>query len=72
MRANYHRVHFSLENGQHAMTDLVPCFRNYKDWHYLLEVGNILDGLKLINPTKVNGDSKPVLIGQDPQQLELL
>lgn len=58
----YHRVKFFMKGGGHAMTDIVPSFRNWKHWRKLLASGNALKGLHMINETKVDADSKPVLI----------
>lgn len=54
-----------MEDGSHAMTDLVPAFRNWKNWKDLLEVGNVLGDLQMILPSSVDADSVPVKLAKE-------
>lgn len=56
----YKRLHFQLEDGSHAMTDIVPKYRNYSWWKPVIEagVGTWIDNVSLMNPGKVNADSR--------------
>ena len=58
----FKRVYFEMEDKSWAKTDIVPTFRNYPRWKDLLVVGNIIGGLKLLNPKTVDADSFPILI----------
>jgi hypothetical protein len=58
----YHRIHLKGNDGQHYMTDIVPGFRNYKQWKPLLKVGNVLAGLEILSPGKIDADSKVKLV----------
>lgn len=57
----YYRVEFTLENSSWAKTDLVPSFRNYKQWTPFLRVGVRLKGLELRRPKEINADCIPEL-----------
>lgn len=61
------RVYFRTGDHAWAQTDLVPEYRNYEHWRDLLVVGNVLGGLKMMTPTKVDGDSRPYLMAQTKQ-----
>ncbi|MDZ4205779.1 MAG: hypothetical protein U1C12_00975 [Patescibacteria group bacterium] len=60
----FHRVHMQLQDGSHAMTDLVSSFRNFNNWKPILQAGpgTWIDGVDLINPKKVNADSQVRII----------
>lgn len=62
----FYRVYFKLKRAQGeffwAKTDIVPSFRNFKHWKPFLEVGTILDGLRLKADQTVDADSKPILL----------
>jgi hypothetical protein len=64
--AFYVRVHFKTERHKYAQTDLVSTYRNYDRWRDLLVVGNVLGGLDMIGPSKIDGDSRPRLIKAAP------
>lgn len=68
--AHYLRVHFRTEAHRWAQTDLVREYRNFQHWRDLLKVGNVLGGLDMITPTKVNGDSRPYLVKPAPVVIE--
>ena len=51
------RVHFKLENGKWAKTDLVPGFRNFRRWKRLLKIGNVIGNIRLKNKDTVDADS---------------
>ena len=69
----YMRVYFTVKDEEKstpekkvyfwAKTDIVPTYRNYKHWKNILEVGNVLSGLVLRNPTTIDADSVPSLLG---------
>ena len=66
----YKRIFFKTEEEEVYITDVVPGFRNFKNWEGLTEEGNVLDGLVRIGETnRVDADSKPTLVGkeEDPQ-----
>jgi hypothetical protein len=65
-KGRYRRVHFTAEDGTHCLTDLVPTFRNYQRWEPLLEVGNKLTNLVLMDTGKIDGDSHPELVQPEP------
>lgn len=76
----FQRIHLQLENGDHAMTDLVSNFRNFVNWKEVIESGpgTVVDGVELLEPKKVNGDSQvkiikyPLPLGApEPGQLEI-
>jgi len=51
------RVEFKLDTGKWAKTDICPDFRNYKRWEDKLQVGNILEGIRLKSRLAVDADS---------------
>jgi len=55
----YIRLRFTLESGDFAMTDLVSSFRNFARWKPIIAsgIGTVVDGLWLINKSKINADS---------------
>ena len=65
----YQRVHFQLQDGRFAMTDLVSSFRNFAWWKPIIESGpgTILDKVDLKDesygkPFKVDADSRVEII----------
>jgi len=71
----YIRVHLmvgevSSKERTWAKTDLVSSFRNYKKWKDLLEINNILGGLKLKDKETVDSDSPVYLIQKEPKEPE--
>lgn len=60
----FHRIHLQLEDGSHAMTDLVSSYRNFAWWKPVIQagVGTWVDGAVLINPKKVDADSRVRII----------
>jgi len=56
---SYIRIHFRLDGGVWAKTDIVPGFRNYARWEGLMKVGLDLDGLILKRPGEIDADSYP-------------
>jgi len=46
-----------------AKTDIVPNFRNYHRWKDIMQVGNVITGLKMRKPDEVDADSRPKLLG---------
>ena len=70
---SFKRVYFKLKDkdgDKFAKTDIVPTFRNYKNWQSFLKVGIIIGGLKLRSKGKVvtvDADCKPYLIKDIPK-----
>lgn len=67
----FYRVYFNMKGAMDdhyfwAKTDIVPNFRNYSRWKGLLEVGNVITGLKMRRPEEVDADSSPKLLGNKP------
>ena len=60
-KEGYIRVHFKMEDGSWAITDLVPSYRNYGRWKNLLRKGTDLSGLMMKSKMKVDADSFPVI-----------
>jgi hypothetical protein len=60
----YYRVHLRLEDGSHAMTDIVKAYRNYQWWKPALEagVGTWITGLFMKWKGKVDADSRVSII----------
>ncbi|HEY5918592.1 MAG TPA: hypothetical protein VIU13_14345 [Chryseolinea sp.] len=60
----FHRLHFQLEDGSHAMTDLVSTYRNFTNWKPVIDagIGTWIDNVALINPKKINADSQVRII----------
>ena len=56
------RVHFKLEGGGWAKTDICPGFRNYSRWKKILRVGNRLFNLRMLDGQTVDADSYPRLL----------
>lgn len=52
-------------------TDVSPNHDNYKKWKELMEVGNVIGNLKVMNDNTINGDSFPELISKPEKQGEL-
>jgi hypothetical protein len=65
----FRRIYFELEDGNWAMTDLIPSFRNYKWWEPIIKsgVGTVIGGVFLKDGyrDKINADSQ-VFIVQEP------
>ena len=61
----YRRLYFELENGQWAVTDVVPTYNNYQRWSPIIAagIGVEIEGVELIGKDKINADS-PVKIYQ--------
>ena len=63
------RVYFKVKRGIGdfiwAKTDIVPTFRNYARWKPFLQVGNILDGIRLKKNDTVDADSMPSLVRKE-------
>ncbi len=56
------RVYFKMfPSGEWAETDIVRTFRNYARWRPLMKKGNILTGLQMLEPNRVDADSYPEL-----------
>lgn len=60
--AAFRRVYFQLEDGSWAKTDVVPKYRNFKNWKFpieLFEKGEevFLDGIQLRRKQEVDADS---------------
>lgn len=58
----FRRVYFLLDNGAWAKTDIVPAYRNFKNWKRLIELFDagavvFVDGITLRRPTEVDADS---------------
>ncbi len=71
----YKRIYFKLKvkEGEFifAKTDVVPSFRNYKNWKGIMEVDNVLDGLILKADKTVDADSRPKWVGRyEPKKQE--
>ena len=54
-------IFFKTEDGKWLKTNLVKSYRNFKQWKPLLRVGNILEGLVLIDKETVDADWIPIL-----------
>ena len=67
----FRRIHFILENGSYAMTDVVSTYRNYRFWEPVIEsgIGTYIGGVNLKRPDKVDADSQ-VYILQRPGQFD--
>ena len=69
--AAYYRIYFKrIPDGDWLQTDVVPIYRNFKNWKPVLEagVGTVVSGLVLKSPnqkTKIDADS-PVHIVSRP------
>jgi|ERR1035437_589944 hypothetical protein len=66
---SYRRIYFTLEDGSFAKTDIVPAYRNYKNWKSIIDLVDglaiiFVDGLKLRQKGEVDADS-PVEITLD-------
>jgi hypothetical protein len=66
----YTRVHFEIDGPtvRYAHTDIVPTYKNYKNWEDLLEKGNVLGNLTEWKEGKINADSRPVLISKEEKK----
>src|SRR3990167_9554317 len=58
---SFRRIYFLLEDGSWAKTDIVPVYRNYKNWKALIsmfDLGNIIfvDGLEFRNKGEIDAD----------------
>ncbi len=65
----FRRLYFELEDGNFAVTDLVPSFRNFKWWEPVIKsgIGTVIGGVFLKDgyKDKINADSQ-VFIVQEP------
>lgn len=64
----FYRVYFNMKGAMDghyfwAKTDIVPHFRNYSRWKDILQIGNIITGLKMRRTDEVDADSTPKLLG---------
>ena len=58
----YRRVYFTLEDGSWAKTDIVPVYRNFKNWKRLIdlfEAGAVvfIEGIEIRKKGEVDADS---------------
>lgn len=58
----YMRIYFTLEDGSWAKTDVVPSYRNYKNWKFPIELFNkgeevFIDGIHMRAKQEVDADS---------------
>lgn len=55
----FQRLHFQLQDGSYAMTDVVSTFRNYAWWQPVIEagIGTWIDGVELKGKQKIDADS---------------
>ena len=75
----YTRVYLKSDNGEMLITDLVPTFRNYKNWVDKLEVGTVITNLTIIEgtkPRKIDADSLVEIVKEarppESTQLDLI
>ena len=68
---SFQRIHFVLESGVFAMTDVVKTYRNYRYWEPVIKsgVGTYIGGVNIKSPGKVDADSAVYII-QRPGQFE--
>ena len=62
----YRRIYFILEDGTWAKSDIVPAYRNFRNWKTIIELVDagaliFVEGLELRTKTEVDADS-PVRI----------
>ncbi len=64
-QATFIRIYFNGEDGNWYQTDVVPVYRNYKNWRPVIEkgIGVKLDGLMLKSKSKIDADSPVRIIG---------
>jgi len=60
------RIEFLLENGEWAKTDIVPAYRNYKNWKTIIQLFKLqekvyVDNLFLKEKNEVNADSRVMI-----------
>jgi len=68
----YRLTCFKLDTGVNAISFICEGMKNYAKWDKLLEVGNILDGMKMYNDRTIDADkSDPVLFFKPEKQTEL-
>ncbi|QGH73096.1 MAG: hypothetical protein [Podoviridae sp. ctviO18] len=67
----FRRIHFVLESGVFAMTDVVSTYRNYRYWEPVIAsgIGTYIGGVEMKSPGKIDADS-PVYILQRPGEFE--
>lgn len=58
----YRRIYFLMEDGLWAKTDIVPAYRNFKNWKTIIELVDkkaviYVDGLKYRSKSEVDADS---------------
>ena len=58
----YCRIHFKMEDGSWAKTDIVKGYRNEKNWIGMCHEGYTIDGLKLKSKNTVDADSRPLRV----------
>jgi len=63
-----------LSNGSYARTNLVPTFRNFKNWKEIIKYGKgtIVDNIELKGDILIDADSKPRIILKPLKQESLL
>lgn len=73
--AAFYRVEFRFFDARERKwvwlkTDLVTRYRNWANWRHLLRVGNKIGNLRLKKGTRdtVDADSRPTLIGYEPEE----
>ena len=56
---SYYRIEFLLENGEWAKTDIVPAYRNYRNWKLFITTNsaNFVEGLILRKKGEIDADS---------------
>ena len=63
----YFRVQMKdVDTGEFYQTDIVPSFRNFSKWRGKLEEGNVLDGMRLKSPGKIDADGGCYLHSKSP------
>ncbi len=67
---SYIRIHFRLDGGAWAKTDIVPGYRNYARWEEFMKVGMDLDGLILKRRGEIDADSFPARF-TPPRKVEM-
>lgn len=68
---SYIRIHFRLDGGVWAKTDIVPGYRNYERWKDLMVIGLDIDGLELKTKGEINADSYPEKFKPRPKDDDL-
>lgn len=71
-QATFIRIYFNGDDGKWYQTDVVPVYRNYKNWKPVLEsgVGTVVDGLQTkwsygrIGNSKIDADSPVIIVGK--------